>query len=42
MSFWVHKGVVKESRMNKNTVSIRRLYSFEDGEAVYYKPVNVY
>lgn len=28
MSFWVHKGVLKESRMTKNAASIRRLYSF--------------
>jgi hypothetical protein len=42
MSFWVHKGVLKESRMTKNVASIRRLYSFEDGEVVYYRPVTIY
>lgn len=42
MSFWVHKGVVKETRMARNAMSLRRLNSFEDGEIVYYKPATHY
>ena len=42
MSFWVHKGVVKETRQTKNGMSIRRMNSFEDTEVIYYKPVNVF
>jgi hypothetical protein len=43
MSFWVHKGVLKESRLARNAASLRRLNSLvEDGEVVYYKPVAVY
>jgi hypothetical protein len=42
MSFWVHKGVVKEIRMPKASLSLRRMNSFEDGEVIYYKPVNIY
>ena len=43
MSFWVHKGVVKEARAPRGGVpSLRRMNSFEDGEVVYYKPVTVF
>ena len=42
MSFWVHKGVVKEIRMPRNIASLRRMNSFEDGEVVHYKPVVIY
>jgi predicted ArsR family transcriptional regulator len=28
MSFWVHKGVVKENRQQRNALSLRRLNSF--------------
>jgi hypothetical protein len=42
MSFWVHKGVLKETRHTRNAASIRRLNSLEDGETVFYKPVAVY
>lgn len=42
MSFWVHKGVIKETRSTKNAASLRRLNSIDDGEVVYYKPVSVY
>jgi len=42
MSFWVHKGVVKEYRQARTAVSLRRINSFEDGEVVYYRPVSVY
>jgi hypothetical protein len=31
MSFWIHKGVVKETRMPKQGLSLRRMNSFEDG-----------
>lgn len=42
MSFWVHKGVVKEHRGLKNSLSLKRMNSMEDGELVYYKPVKQY
>lgn len=39
MSFWVHKGVLSETRVPKQGLSLRRINSFEDGEVIYYKPV---
>ena len=46
MSFWVHKGVVKEARINKQGsmgLSLRRMAStIEDIENIYYKPVSKY
>ena len=45
MSYWVHKGVVKEIRSNKNVTgtSLKRMVSLtEDGEVVHYKPVSKY
>ena len=42
MSFWVHKGVVKENRLPRQGLSLKRITSFEDGEVVYYKPVDEY
>lgn len=31
MSFWVHKGVVKEQRLPRQGLSLKRITSFEDG-----------
>ena len=42
MSFWVHKGVVKETRHAKHGMSLRRVNSFEDAQNIYYKPVSVF
>lgn len=43
MSFWVHKGVVKETRMPRmGNLSLRRMNSFQDSELIYYKAVNKY
>ena len=46
MSFWVHKGVVKETRLARQGsmgLSLRRMASsIEDAENIYYKPVNRY
>lgn len=43
MSFWVHKGVVKETRVAKHGLSLRRMTSaIEDAEVIYYKPVKIY
>jgi hypothetical protein len=45
MSFWVHKGVVKETRTPKfgGSLSLRKMPStIEDSEIIYYKPVNHY
>jgi hypothetical protein len=43
MSFWVHKGVVKETRIAKHGLSLRRMASaVEDSEVIYYKTVKVY
>jgi hypothetical protein len=42
MSFWVHKGVIKEIRQPKVGLSLKKLNSIEDVEVVYYKPVEEY
>lgn len=43
MSFWVHKGVVKETRTGKHGLSLRRMPStIEDSEVIFYKPIKVY
>lgn len=43
MSFWVHKGVVKENRVSKHGLSMRRMPStIEDSEIVSYKPMDEY
>lgn len=45
MSFWVHKGVIKETRAPKHgiSLSLRKMPStLEDNEIIYYKPVNNY
>ena len=43
MSFWVHKGVVKETRVAKQGLSLRKMAStLEDGEVIYYKPLTKY
>lgn len=43
MSYWVHKGVVKETRVAKHGLSLRRMASaIEDSEVIYYKPVKIY
>ena len=46
MSYWVHKGVVKETRVPKHGsvgLSLRKMNSMlEDGDIIYYKPVNKY
>lgn len=31
MSFWVHKGVIRENRLPKQGMSLKRINSFEDG-----------
>ena len=45
MSFWVHKGVVKETRSPKHGLglSLRKMPStLEDSEVIYYRPVANY
>ena len=45
MSFWVHKGVIKENRPVKQgaSLSLRRMAStLEDSELIFYKPVSKY